>query len=419
MKKKRKVPLKIKLKRNYSSEHWDNFSLPSTNQYVSVPGQQPEGSNYNPVLSNRFTFPASIQRYTQSSGAKFKDSSSLLTTNHIGAQQGSGTDSSSQDTMHSSGSFMSSLPNQQHYDNNIQTVQMSQDEYVASPPPFSWEDLTPSNHSTVQNGKLSTVQEKAQTNIPQMPAKLRLSNNYQNVYYGSLTTGVTTTSQTSQELPSNNHGNSTLFTSPQGNSMATTYGIQNYDTISESGDPERGLEHLLEKSSDNCYDINSSAASSNRLEEEHKINAATTSSDVSKVSKNSDHSTESARSGTSEQPIKMANLDTLSMTTINKDDLISEIDSLRRDHEESQAIERTKLKKKKKFFVSADNDSSIGSPKDSPKYRILKKKYRHCFVKSVSEKVWVLDITAPCVVRGKVMFSVVSLILFKRRVPIP
>ena len=112
MKKKRKDPLKVKLKRNYSSEHWDTPSIPSTNQYVPIPGQQPEGSHYNPVVSNRFMFPPSIQRDTQSSGAKYKDSSSLLTTNHIGAQQGSGIDSSSHDTMHRFGSYMSSLPNQ-------------------------------------------------------------------------------------------------------------------------------------------------------------------------------------------------------------------------------------------------------------------------------------------------------------------
>ena len=174
--------------------------------------------------------------------------------------------------------------------------------------------------------------------------------------------------------------------------MATAYENQNYDTISECSDVERGLEHLLEKSSDNCYDINSSSTSSNKLKEEQKINATTTSSSGSKVSENSAYSAESAPSATSEQPIKLANSDTQSLTTINKDDLISDIDGLRRDHEESQAIERTKLKKKKKFFVSADNDSSIGSPKDSPKYRILKKKYRHSFVKSVNEKVWVVNV---------------------------
>ena len=392
------------------------FPLPSNNQCVSIPGQQPEGSNYNPVVPNRFTFPASIQRDTQGSGAKYKDSYSLLTANHIGVQQGSGINSSSQDTMHSSGSYMSSLPNQQHFDGNMHTVQMSQNEYVASPPPFSWDDLTPSTQATVQNGKLSTVQERTQANIPQMPAKLRLSNNHQNMYYGSLTTCATTTSHTSQELPSNSQGNSTLFTSPQGNSMAATYDTQNYDTISECSDAERGLEHLLEKSSENYYDINSSAASSNKIEE-HKINTATTSSSVSEVSKNSAYSTESVRSKTSEQPMKLANSDTVSLTTINKDDLISEIDSLRRDHEESQVIERTKLKKKKKFFVSADNDSSIGSPKDSPKYRILKKKYRHSFVRSVNEKVWVVNVffSPPSVLQEKIMFSVMSGIISRRR----
>ena len=397
MKKKRKVPLKIKLKRNYSSEHWDTFSFPSTNQCVPIPGQQPEGTNHNSVLPNRFTFPASIQRDTQNSSSRFKDSSSLLTANHIGAQQSSlhsSADSSSQHIMQSSASFVSSLPNQQHFDHNTQTVQGSQNDYVASPPPFSWEDLTPSNQSTVQSGKLSTVQERTQANVPQMPAKLRLSNNHQNMYYGSLTTcanhnnaQTTTTSQTSQELPSNNHGNSTLFTSPQSNSMATTYGIQNYDPVSENSNPERGLEELLEKSSDNYYEINSSTVSSARLEQD-KTNVATTSSNANKVSGNSGYSNESAPPEKSEQPTKLAKSDTVSLTTINKDDLISEIYSLRRDHEESQAIERTKLKKKKKFFISADNDSSVGSPKDSPKYRILKKKYRHSFVRSVNEKVW-------------------------------
>ena len=361
MKKKRKVPVKIKLKRNYSSEHWDTLSLPSSN---STHHQQ--GANHNTSFSSKLGL-LSNQNKDDDRSNRFKDSSSLLVnSSHMSTQQTSSDNNlntSGQNFIGASGSYAPPVQNQPNFESNI-----------GSPQSFSWDDLPPS-----QNNKLQTVQERVQTNVPQMPAKLRLSSYHQSMYYNAQQ-AVPSNNQTNQAemQPNGKQGNTGMYSGNQGNSMTTSYGMQNYDSIAENSYPERGLEQLLEKSNDGFSNGNNvgQSASNDKISEK-SINEAVQSSE---------YTSDVARSNASEE-MKVTNTDTMSLTTINKDDLISEIDSLKRDHEESQTIERTKLKKKKKFFISADVDSSINSPKDSPKFRILKKKYRHSFVKSVTEKV--------------------------------
>ena len=388
MKKKRKVPVKIKLKRNYSSEHWDTMSLPSTSQYAVMSVHHQTGTN-----SSKIGFLSNQHKDTghQDSGNRFKDSSSLLSSSsHVNTQQttmDNNMNPSGQNIMHTSGNYAPPMQSQPNFDNNPQDMQsVSQNQYLGSPQSFSWDDMTPS-----QNSKLQTVQERVQTNVPQMPAKFRLSSYHQNMYYNSQQASLSNNQTNQAQMNGANQENPGLFSGNHGNSMTTGYAMQNYDPIAENNYPERGLEQLLEKSNDGYSSINSGVQSAiNNKVTDMTANGAVgnsvATSSMGKYARGNEYANEVCGTSTSES-LKGTNTDTMSLTTINKDDLISEIDSLKRDHEESQAIERTKLKKKKKFFISTDVDSSITSPKDSPKFRILKKKYRHSFVKSVSEKV--------------------------------
>ncbi len=403
LKKKRKVPVKIKLKRNYSSEHWDSVSLPQANQHSGVSSQRSDLTNCSTAVSSQRSElpnqtsalppmaddPHSRRSANQNPGDRLKNNAASLLANSspsVNSQRTMvGGDTNSSQTLIGSGHHGGeSVTNPGEFDSGPHSMAgTNQNAYLGSGPVIGWDDIG-QNQSMHSQTKLPTIAERTQSSTPQMPAKFRLSSYHQNMYHSDNAAMAASGGHSNQTQEPSNQSESNVTNRSYPSSSSANYKTQTYGSMAETNysPGDKGVEHLLEKADGiSKKGANSSAhvqTTSNKFEELRTCVSAAMAAigDRYDVTTNIDDFT-------NDTPIE--NNDTL--TTINKDDLISDMETSKREQEESQAIERTKLKKKKKFFVSAEAEGTTSSPKDSPKFRILKKKYRHSFVRSNTEKV--------------------------------